>query len=102
MHMQVPVLIEMLPDASFRATAGAPFCLTAEGKTRDEVLQKIRGLIDTKLTAGTEVVQLDVPIQENPWLRLAGTLDPEDPIVQEWLQIMEENRRKADEDMDLP
>jgi hypothetical protein len=31
---------------------------------------------------------------------MAGMLDPEDPLVQEWIQIMEENRRKVDEDLD--
>jgi predicted RNase H-like HicB family nuclease len=99
--MQVPILIEWLPDNGFRATAGFPFCLTAEGKTRDEVLQKIRGLIDGYLTVGREILQLEVPIPDNPWLRSAGTLDPDDPLVQEWLQIMEENRRKADNDPDF-
>jgi hypothetical protein len=54
--MQIPVLIEMLPGQGFRATAGFPFNLTAEGKTRDEALQKVRSLIDGKLTAGTEIV----------------------------------------------
>ena len=99
--MQVPILIEWLPDNSFRATAGFPFSLTAEGKTRDEVLQKIRELIDGHLTVGREILQLEVAIPENPWLRDVGTLDPEDPLVQEWIQIMEENRRKADNDPDF-
>ena len=98
--MQVPVLIEYLPDKGFRATAGAPFGFVAEGKTRDEVLQKIRDLIDGKLSAATEVVQLDVPIREKPAMRAVGTLDLEDPEVQEWIQAMKENRRKADEDPD--
>ncbi|HZV06584.1 MAG TPA: hypothetical protein VE999_16000 [Gemmataceae bacterium] len=95
--MKVPVLIELIPGEGFRATAGLPFNLTADGKTRDEVLQKIRSLIDAKLSAGAEIVELEFPMPENPWLRGIGTLDLEDPLVKEWIQIMEENRRKADE-----
>jgi hypothetical protein len=98
--MQVPILIELLPGSGFRATAGFPFSLTVEGKTRDEVVQKIRELIDKQLIIGKEYLQLEIPVPENPWLRGIGTLDPEDPLVQEWLQIMEENRRKADDDPD--
>jgi hypothetical protein len=45
-------------------------------------------------------MQVEVPDADNPWLRMAGTLDPNDPLVQEWIEIMKENRRKADEDPD--
>lgn len=81
--------------------AGFPFSLTAEGNTRDEVLQKLRSLIDAKLTLGTEILQLEIPIPDNPWLRGIGTLDLEDPLVKEWIEIMEENRRKVDEGPDF-
>ena len=97
--MQVPVLIELLPEG-FRATAGFPFNVTAEGKTRDEVLQKVRGLIDANLVIGREILHLEIAIPENRQLRGIGTLDLEDPLVKEWIQIMEENRRKVDEDPD--
>ena len=36
----------------------------------------------------------------NPWLRVAGILDKDDPVVKEWVEIMKENRRKADADAD--
>ena len=49
--------------------------------------------------AGAEVVALEIPAV-HPALRTAGRLDPNDPMVQEWLEIMAENRRKADEDPD--
>ena len=97
--MQVPVLVELLPDG-FRATVGFPFSLTAEGKTRDEVLQKIRSMIEANLIIGREILQLEIAIPDNPWLRGIGTLDLEDPLVKEWIQIMEENRRKIDDDLD--
>jgi hypothetical protein len=40
------------------------------------------------------------PEQDNPWLRKIGFLNPNDPMVQEWIEIMKENRRRFDEDPD--
>lgn len=96
--MQIPVLIEPVAGNGYRAKGGEPFALTVEGATREEALGKLRELIESKLDAGAEIVHLNVPDSDNPWLRMAGTLDKDDPLVKEWKQIMEENRRKADED----
>jgi hypothetical protein len=46
------------------------------------------------------VEYLEVPKADHPLRRFAGTLDANDPMVQEWQQIMAENRRKLDEDLD--
>jgi predicted RNase H-like HicB family nuclease len=98
--MQIPVLIEQVNGNGYRASGGEPFALTVEGSTREEALGKLRELIERKLSAGAEIVNLEIPLEQNPWLRMAGTLDPDDPMVKEWMEIMEENRRKADEDPD--
>jgi hypothetical protein len=98
--MQIPVLIEPVAENGYRARAAEPFAFSAEGATRDEALQKLRELIADKLRSGAEIVPLDLPGNDNPWLKMAGMLDPEDPLVKEWNQIMEENRRKDDEDPD--
>ena len=37
---------------------------------------------------------MDVPEQDNPWLKMAGMWDKDDPLVQEWKEIMRENRLK--------
>ena len=100
--MQIPVLVEPIANNGYRATARQPFEITVEGKSRDEVIRKVEQQIQEKLKApGTEVVSVELPVS-NPWLRIAGTLDPNDPVVQEWHEIMAENRRKADEDPDYP
>jgi len=96
--MQIPVLIERIAGNGYRATGGQPFALTADGATRDEALGKLRQLIDRKLATGSDVVELEISPNENPWLKLAGTLDPAEPMVQEWLEVIKENRRKVDED----
>jgi hypothetical protein len=97
--MQIPVLIEPVGGNGYQAK---PFPFTAEGATPEEALQKLRQLLEGKITSGAKIVHLDVQIEQNPWLRIAGTLDPNDPMVQEWKEIMMENRRKADEDPDYP
>jgi predicted RNase H-like HicB family nuclease len=98
--MNIPVLIEKLKDEAYRARSGEPLVLEAEGATRDEALGNLRQLIDAKLSNGTEMTELAFPEQNNPWLKMAGTLDPNDPMVQEWIEIMKENRKKDDEDPD--
>jgi hypothetical protein len=98
--MQIPVLIEPVAGNGYRGRVGEPFVFTVEGATRDEVLQKLRKAIEEKQSAGAEVVGLKIPPEDNAWLRMAGTLDPNDPMVQEWERDMAEYRRKVDEDPD--
>ena len=42
------------------------------------------------------------PLFAKPWMELAGIYDLNDPVVQDWIETMAENRRKADEDPDYP
>ncbi len=98
--MQIPVLIEPVAGNGYRARGGEPFAFAVEGATRDEALRKVRELIDSRLNAGAEVVHLEIPANDNPWLSMAGMWDPNDPLVKEWKQIMEENRQKDEEDPD--
>jgi len=100
--MQIPVLIQQIAGNGYRAKSGEPLPLSAEGATRDEALQKLRELMDQQLQNGTQWAALEVPAVENPWRAMAGSLDPNDPVVQEWKEIMADNRRKIDEDPDVP
>ena len=97
--MRISVLIEPVPGHGYRAKGGEPFALAAEGATRDDALQKLRELIEGKVSAGAEVVTLDVPVTEHPWLPFAGMFR-DDPLVEEWKETMAELRRQAD-DADL-
>jgi hypothetical protein len=97
--MQIPVLIEPVADG-FRARSGEPLVLSAEGKTREEALHRLRGQMAERIAAGAEIVPLEAPGKDNPWLRMAGIWKEGDPLVEEWKRIMEENRRAADADPD--
>jgi hypothetical protein len=75
---------------------------TAEGATREEAVRKLQELIQNHLASGVEIVPLEVPTAQHPLARFAGMNDLNDPLVQDWLGIMAENRRQADEDPDVP
>jgi predicted RNase H-like HicB family nuclease len=98
--MEIPVLIEPVPPNGFRARSGEPLGLTAEGATREEALQKLRELVTKRIADGGQMVPLDLPAASNPWLRMAGIWEKDDPLIEEWKQAMEENRRAADADPD--
>jgi hypothetical protein len=51
------------------------------------------------LQSGANLVSIEV--NDNPWFRVVGSLDPNDPMVQEWEEIIRENRPLADEDPDF-
>jgi len=97
--MQIPILIEPLPDGrGFRAKAGDPFSLSAEGPTRDEAIRCLRAQLNGRLRAGAEILPMELP-SSNPWTDLAGFL-PDDELTREWMRTLEENRRKANESAD--
>jgi predicted RNase H-like HicB family nuclease len=94
--MRISVVIEPVPGHGFRAKGAEPFGMTAEGATRDDALQELRKLIKGKLSAGVEIVTLDVPVAKHPWLPFAGMFR-DDPLVEEWKETMAELRRQADQ-----
>ena len=49
------------------------------------------------MSKGARVVSLDLPSQSNPWTQLIGMFPNDDPVVEEWLEIMAE-RRNSEED----
>jgi hypothetical protein len=98
--MEIPVLIEPVAGNGYRAKSGEPLAFTVEGSTRDVALQNLKELIARRLGNGSEIVSVTVADDKNPWAAMAGIFDPNDPDVQEWIEIMAENRRKADEDPD--
>jgi predicted RNase H-like HicB family nuclease len=100
--MNIPILIQPIAGDGYLAKSGEPLPLRAQGATRDEAMRNLRELIDRQLQNGTEIVSLELPGAENPWLAMAGMYDPNDPVVQEWIEIMAENRRKMDEDPNIP
>jgi hypothetical protein len=100
--MDIPILIELLPEGRFRATSGPPLALSAEGETQPEAVRGLKDLLQARLEAGAWLDVISLPSAvENPILRSAGIFSDKDPAVQEWLDIMAENRRAMDEEEGL-
>ena len=95
--MQLPVLVEPVPGEGYRATGGEPFALVAEGATREDALRTLRSLIESKVSAGAEIVTLDIPVAGHPWGPFAGMFR-DDPLVEEWKQTMAKLRHQGDGD----
>ena len=96
--MNIPVLLEQVDNNGYRATSGPPLALSAEGATRDEALAKLREQAAKRLQTGSQLVVLDVPgTEENPWIQHAGMFK-DNPMFDQVVEIMKENRRKDEAD----
>jgi len=101
--VQIPILIEPVAGNGFRSRGGEPFALSAEGATRAEVLAKLRDQLQVRLRAGAELLFLEVTesLAGNPWVEGAGMFK-DDPYFDEWQQAIAENRRRIEEDPEIP
>ena len=98
--MKIPILVEPIENAGYRATSGPPLAATAEGATRDEALARLREEINRRMADGAIVMPLDISTtEENPLLAMAGIFR-NDPLFDEWQAAIEEYRRKVDEEED--
>jgi hypothetical protein len=116
--MDIPVLIQPVPGKGFVATAPA-FGWSAEGATADEAVKSLRAIalkciVDGCMFATIEIPDMHDPLalakakgmvieppksnHPHPLMKWAGTLDPNDPMVQEWRKAVEEYRREIDAD----
>jgi hypothetical protein len=98
---QIPVLVEPVADHGFRAKTGEPLPATAKGATPEEAVRNLRTALDRQLKNGTHLTSVDV-VSENPWLALAGTHDPNDPLIHEWKQEIAAYRQEIEDDPDRP
>ena len=92
--MQIPVLIEPVPGNRFRASGGEPFAIVAEGATAEAALAQFKDRVASKLRSGARVTSIDVQVSDHPWLEFAGMFDKDDPLVQEWLEILNQQRER--------
>jgi hypothetical protein len=65
--MDIPILVEPIEGGRFRARAGEPFGLQAEGATKAEAVEALKHVIDARLQNGAEIGLLTVtPPQRAP------------------------------------
>jgi hypothetical protein len=99
--VQIPVLIEPIAGNGYRARGGEPLVVSAEGPTREVALAKLKEQLQAKLRAGAEVVPLELAAEPHPLAEFAGMFK-DDPDFRDVLDIMAENRRKMDENSNIP
>jgi predicted RNase H-like HicB family nuclease len=99
--MQIPVLVEQVKGNGYRARGKDPFALSARGATREEALAKLRAKIETRLKNGTEIVGLEIGQEAHPLAEFAGMFK-DDPDFNDVLKIMADNRKRMNEDPDVP
>ena len=99
--MRIPVLVERVKDNGYRASGLGPDGVIAEGASDAEALTNFRNAIESRIRAGARLIYLDVVADGSSLPPAAGILDPNDPLVQEWKEIMAENRRRDDASPDL-
>jgi hypothetical protein len=93
--MDIPVFVEPVGPEGFRATV---FHVSADGATAEEAVRRVRERLDTKLTAGATIqsIRVPAPMGEPEFPMPAEAVA--DPQFREYLSILAENRRRADED----
>jgi hypothetical protein len=101
MTMQIPILVKRVKGNGFRAQGKEPFAVSATGATRKEALAKLLAKIEARLKKGTELVGLEVGSQPHPLAEFAGMFKG-DPMFEDVLKIMAENRKKMDADPSIP
>jgi hypothetical protein len=96
--MQIPILIEPVDVGRYRARAGEPFALTAEGASQEEARSLLERPLSDRLRNGAQLTSVNVPAGEsaqNPVRAENAYLT--DPSFREMQEIIAENRRLEDE-----
>ncbi len=98
--MHIPILIEALANGRFRARAGEPFVLVAEGESCAAATQALERLVAERLANGAQLGLLSVP---NGMATVSVPLPADnryqtDPSFAEMQQTIAEFRRAEDEE----
>lgn len=90
--MSISILVEPATNG-FRAAAGGPLDLTAEGESASAAVAALREKIADRLRGGAVLIEQSVaaPISPIPIVPLA-----ENPLFDEWLAAVEEYRTTSD------
>src|SRR4051812_27681528 len=93
--MTVPILVEPVAG-SFRATAGGPLELSAQGGSAVEAVNALRAKIDARLTGGSILIEQPVKPSQSPIPVIPLS---ENPLFDDWLKAVEvyRNEREAEE-----
>ena len=96
--MQIPVVIEPLPNNRFRAQPSSPLSMVVEGDSAEESLRLWREKFSSCLPVDAEVEVVSAAQSAAglpPWAKYIGEMK-DDPLLGEWRECVEEYRRQRD------
>lgn len=98
--MHVLILIEPIEGERFRAKAGEPFGISAEGKTVEEATQHLETMLRHRLHSRSRLALLDLGNGSSPTASSPLHLEPlpdDDWFFQTMREAITENRQREDE-----
>jgi predicted RNase H-like HicB family nuclease len=99
--MEIPVLLEPLPDGGFRARSGDPLELMAQGDSPDSALRNLRDLIDTRIASGFLLTTIEV--QGFRASRHSGAgIYRDEPLFDQWRAAIDAYRQEIEDDPEIP
>ena len=97
--MELLILIEPIAGGRFRARAGEPLALTAEGSSREEATRQLEALLRERLHGGEQLATIQIengsPLPPSPFQ--PAPLPADDWAFQTMREAIAENRRREDE-----
>ncbi len=92
--MMYDVLVEQEQEQAYTATLLSGPRLSVSAATREEALGQLRHTLERRLAKAEIVtIEVDLPHQPSPWVRLAGVYK-DNPLFDEFLAEMEADRRE--------
>jgi predicted RNase H-like HicB family nuclease len=96
--MEIPVLLEPLPDGGFQARSADPLGLTARGDTPDAALRHLRDLIETRMASGAILTSIEVPATKYGESYLGAGIYKDEPLFDRWREAIEAYRQEVEDD----
>src|SRR5436190_1959230 len=98
--MQIPILIEPVATGLYRAKAGEPFALSAEGVTPSEATERLETVVRERLKAGSYLGVINLDNGSSPTSPAPLRLEPlpdDDWFFQTMREAIAENRQRENE-----
>ena len=98
--MDIAVVVEKVADNGYQATSYVPTHVVAQGRTRQEALDRLCEQLRTRLSSA-EMVTLSIPLlgDAHPWKAMAGSWR-DSPDRSEIERNLQEYRQQVDADPD--
>ena len=98
--MDISVVVEKVVDNGYQATSYVPTHVVAQGRTRQEALDRLCEQLRTRLSSA-ETVTLSIPLlgDAHPWKAIAGSWR-DSPDRSEIERNLQEYRQQVDADPD--